>query len=433
MIVGTHRDMEGKDATKKREEKEGKLLKLFIPAFQKEVIYYNRQARKFIFPLNAKNPSSEDRAVVEKIQRLVTNECSPTPADVPLQYFALEIVLEEASEKLGRGILSIEECVEAAAKLHFNRHTLDAALQFLDGLSVLFYFPEVLEGVVFVDPQVLLDKATELVKKLYELLEGTGCDDKDDNAGVWQIFIDHACFDLDFLSRPDFSQHYLPGLFTPVELVKLFKRLLIFADFPIPKNKALSHTKHFFMPALLQVLNEDEISKHCVPSDSLAAALALDFPLGGPRLGSYCALCCFLVSSNNRFPCPWEVDTDTKYNTPTCLYRNCIRFVIPDYPCSVTLIDTFSHFQVHMDVESEWCQEMCSFVRQAIVSGLKTVTSTLGYVNSTPTLAFVCPCNVGTDHVAKLQGSSWVCRNNWKKNGKASARYLIWELDKGMC
>lgn len=38
-------------------------------------------------------------------------------------------------------------------------------------LSVVFYFPEVLEGVLFTNPQVLLDKATELVLEIYRLRE----------------------------------------------------------------------------------------------------------------------------------------------------------------------------------------------------------------------------------------------------------------------
>ena len=154
MIVGTHRDQEAQCTAETREEKERKLTKLLIPAFQEDVIYFNLDTGEFIFPMNAKEPGDEDKSLVKDIQRTVTTECNPEPVKVPLQYFALEIVLEEASEKLGKGVLSMEECLEAAAELHLDRHSLDAALQFLDQLSVLFYFPEVLEGVVFVNPQV---------------------------------------------------------------------------------------------------------------------------------------------------------------------------------------------------------------------------------------------------------------------------------------
>ena len=415
MIVGTHRDMEDECTTEKRKEKERKLLNLLLPTFKKEVVYCKSCSKKFIFPLNAKNPESQDHALVEKIQDLVTTECSPEPVKVPLHYFALEIVLEEASQKLGRGILSIEECLDAAAQLHFDKHTLDLALQYLDELSVVFYFPEVLEGVLFVDPQVLLDKATELVEKMYRLLEDA---DFDPSVGEWQTFLENARFDLKFLSKPDFGKHYLPGLFTPVELVKLFKKLLIFADF---------HDNQFFMPALLRVLKEDEVSEYCVPLDSPAAALALDFPLGGPRLGVFCALSCFLVSSNNQFPGPWKIKLDPDDDTPVCLFRNCIRFSIPKIPGSVTLVDTFSHFQVHVQTREERYGDVCSIVRQAVVAGQKSVTTTLGYDNCTPSLAFVCPCKKGIPHVATVDGGNWVCKEDSDESGIADARYLVWE------
>ena len=164
------------------------------------------------------------------------------------------------------------------------------------------------------------------------------------------------------------------------------------------------------MPALLEVLKDEEVSKYCVPKNSPAAPLALDFPLGGPRLGVFCALSCFLVSSNNQFPGRWEVKIDPDRNTPVCLYRNCIRFSIPRHSTSVTLIDTFSHFQVHMRTCDDWYEKMCCIVRQAIAAGIRTVTSTLGYTNCTPSLEFVCPCKKGTPHIATLNDGRWVCK-----------------------
>ena len=116
---------------------------------------------------------------------------------MPLQYFALEILLEEASKTLKRGVLSMEECLKVASGLHFDRHSLSLALQFLDDISVVLYFPEVLEGVVFVDPQVLLDKATELVEAIHRLrrVDSDGCS-VELKFAEWQIFKDHGLFDL---------------------------------------------------------------------------------------------------------------------------------------------------------------------------------------------------------------------------------------------
>ena len=402
MVVGTHLDEESKCTTETREEKNKKLEKLLLPMFMDEVMYYEN---KFIFPVNAKNPGDHEKYMVKLIQHDILTNCSPEPIDVPLQYYGLELLLEES----GRGVLSKEECLQAALDLHFDEHTLDAALQFLDEMSVVFYFPEILPGVVFTNPQVLLDKVTELVEETYRLRKGRSLF----MSGDMQKFRDHGRFTLKFLGK--FKKHYVPGLFTPKELVKLFKKLLIIAEFS---------STEFFMPALLPVLEDDEISQYRVSEDSPAVALALDFPLGAPRLGTYCTLCCFLVSTDNQFPCPWKIKLRPHSNTPVLLYRNCIQFTIPRLPGSVTLIDTFKHFEVHVSISSK---KLCSNVRQAILSGIKKAVITLGYNNATPSPALLCPCGVDDPHIATFDEEHWICSIDTDKFGTLTSNHLMWQ------
>ena len=423
VIVGTHRDREGECTTESRAAKNEKLAALLLPAFKDEVTYSNLAGKEFIFAVNAKHPQPEDKALAKSVQQLILTECSPVPVKVPLSYHCLELILEEATETLGRGVLSIDECLEAAAELHFDKHSLDAALQFLDGISVVFYFPGIIQGVVFTDPQVLLDKATEPVEKIHSLRKATTV-----ACGEWQEFQEHAIFTLKFLEHDAFQKHYVPGLFTPVELVKLFRRLLVVADFS---------TTRYFMPALLEVLEEDKVCEHRVRDDSPAAALALDFPLGGPRLGTFCTLISFLSSYNNQFPGPWKIVLLPNSNTPACLYRNCIQFSIRGFPGSVTLIDTFTHFEVHVNTASKVCSKLCSLVRQAIVTGLKTAMSTLGYNNCSPSLGLVCPCGVGAAHVATMGDGLWTCKTDTSRWGDLKPDHLVWEEStpklEGMC
>ena len=137
-IVGTHRDVEEKEENhaEKRAEKNKKIRKLLLPSFKDKALAYNpsrdEEFVEYIFPVNAKEPEEKDKKVVENFKSLVLDECIPDPKDIPLRYHALEIILEEHSKAVGRGVLSVSECMNAAADLHFEEHTLDQALVFLN-------------------------------------------------------------------------------------------------------------------------------------------------------------------------------------------------------------------------------------------------------------------------------------------------------------
>ena len=417
MIVGTHRDEEHLCTTETREEKNKKLEELLLPMFQEEVVYYNLAKNEVIFPVNAKNPEELDKSTARDIQSLVLTKCMPDPIDVPLQYYSLEIILEEVSLSLDRGVLSKEECLRAADKLFFNEHTLDAALQFLDEISSVFYFPEVLDGVVFTNPQVLLDKVTELVEITYCLRENVGGKTLRALSGGWKKFKDHGIVSLELLQEKEFEKHYVPDIFTPVDLVKLFRKLLIIADFS---------ASEYIMPALLPVLENEKVHEYRISNDSPIAPLALDFPLGGPRFGTYCSLTCFLVSNDNQFPCPWKVALLPHSNIPACLNRNCTQFMVPGFPGSVTLIDTFSHVEIHVDTAKKVCSKLCSFVSQSVFAGLKKAMVVLGYNNSIPSKALLCPCGAKDPHVATFGDGLWICSRDNKVFGDLTPRHLLW-------
>ena len=135
------------------------------------------------------------------------------------------------------------------------RRVFNAAIDYLDKLSVLFHYPDILPDVVFVDPQLLLDKLTELVVKAYEIeKQPRGL------AAKWKYFHELARVDVEFLSQKKFSMHYVPNLFEPQHLVHLFKELFIFAS--------ISKTE-LFVPCLLQSLDDGKVNEYRVrPYDS---------------------------------------------------------------------------------------------------------------------------------------------------------------------
>jgi len=230
VFIGTFKDMEHK-CSETREIKNQKFVEILLPVFQEEVVYYRLDRKELIFPMNAKFPGEEERRIAEEIQRLIITKCCPEPVDIPLRWYALEISLREVVEALERSVMSQDECFEAARRLHFDEESFDDALDYLDELNVIFYYRDILCKVVFCDPQVLVDKLSELVKANHQVREGFEKNVRVARTGEWQKFQDHGLVTVEFLAEEAFSKHYVPGLFTPVELVKLFRKLLILGEF----------------------------------------------------------------------------------------------------------------------------------------------------------------------------------------------------------
>ena len=415
VMVGTHKDEESK-CDESRETKDQKLREMLLPTFEKEIIYYDPGENKVLFPMNAKCPGVEEEDMAQAIVSRFSIENRSDAKKLPLQWLGFEIMLEEITQRLKRGILSRSECLEVAYRLHLDESALDAALIYLDELSLVFYYPDILPEIVFTNPQVLLDKISELVKVHHDKLKR--CTGED-----WQRFFCHALVTVEFLLDATFKKHYVPGMFEPKHLVLLYRKLLIFADFT---------EGEFFVPSLLRMLSNEELSTQRVLVESIVAPLVLHFPDGPPRRGIFCALTSFLTSPENHFPGPWALKKPARSVTPTCLHRNCIQFMIPcvKTPCTVTLIDTLLQFEIHVSISSApVASKLCSTIKGAISTGLRKANLVLGYTNSTPSFALLCPCGKGDAHPATIGDGCWICSLDVGVGKEFDATQLFWTVE----
>ena len=414
MVVGTHLDRI-KESSESLDEKNRKILKILSPLEKEQVIYHNLAENMVVFPINAKDPGKSEEVIVKQIREVLFSDKSVKAAEIPSSWFAFEILLEEMARAHQRGVLSKDECIIGAIeKLHFEEPGVEAALQYLEKLSVLFYFPEILPEVVFADPQVIIDKVSELVFKSAEIDE---LSKSHALGGEWKDFHEWGLVTVKFLSD-EFTSHFVPGLFEVDDLVKLFKKLLIFATFS---------STQLFVPALLRNVSSKNVDKHRVSS---IPALVLLFPGGGPRHGIFCALLCWLASFDNDCPSPWPISTNTN-KSPKCLYRNCVQFKYPKSGAVITLIDTYLHFEVHVDISSKRVDDLCPKilpkVRSAIFKGVRRATLNIGYENSAPTAALVCPCGVGEAHVAEADIElGWTCTLDDDESGELTPHQRLW-------
>ena len=205
VIVGTHRDLE-EECPETREEKNGKLLSMLSPAFDQSLVFHGQQLNEVIFPVNAKVPEPEDLAVAKELRAEILRATSHMPRrKTPVSWFILEQMIHRIARVLNRPVLSRDECMQIARYLHLSEEAFDAALEHLASLNVLHYYPQILPNVIFTDPQVLLEKFTELVEFHYQLQANP--DSQRATSGKLRSFRDEARVVVGLLSRFPCSLH----------------------------------------------------------------------------------------------------------------------------------------------------------------------------------------------------------------------------------
>ncbi|CAI8033471.1 hypothetical protein GBAR_LOCUS18875 [Geodia barretti] len=181
----------------------------------------------------------------------------------------------------------------------------------------------------------------------------------------------------------------------------------------------------YFMPCLLQVVAWEVVEEHRV---SGGKALALHFPDSGPLMGTFCSTVAYLLSPENSHPCPWRV-VQNEVGAPECLHRNVIKFTIPKCTGTVSLIDHFTHFELHLCTHPKKAAQLWKLAHDAVFAGLKKAGKTIGYTNNTPVPAIVCPAHPrpAKPHPATVDKDRvWTCSVNSGKFGDIDEDSIPW-------
>ena len=411
LVVGTHKDLEH-ECPQPRKEKNEKLNSMLSPDLQEHVIYSKRSLEELIFALNAKNPGDEDKEVAEEIRRVIMEECAGEPHPIPLRWYLFMQKVQKIAEGLGRKVFKKSECIRIASTVGCDVASCEAAVEFFNDLNQLFFFPLILPDVVFVDSMVLIEKITELVLFSYELRGGSPDEKVKATGGEWKKFRDFGRVTEKFLKS--FPFHYHEDVFTAKELILLLRNLLVFGE--------LSE-EEYFMPSLLRCLCKSCLKEH---SSSGRQAMAIHFPDSGPQNGIFCSLNSFLPSPANTHPVPWKIAC--RKGQPMCLMRNIATFQVPGIPGTVTVIDQFKHFEVHVNTHPSRAQELWSHVRAAVFAGLEKASDTIGYVTGKPQPAMLCPAHPEEDHLATVDEKTllWICTDDPEAYGDICTKNIHW-------
>ena len=128
MVIGTHRDciLPWKVmATLAAVNME--LKKIFIPAFQKELIVY-RTIDDIIFAVNTRRPGSSDKRVFKLIRQNISDVAEGREIDIPPSFLMFEQDAIRYAGQLGRDILRFDECMKIGVQVKMPERVVKAAL-----------------------------------------------------------------------------------------------------------------------------------------------------------------------------------------------------------------------------------------------------------------------------------------------------------------
>ena len=428
-LVGTHRDEEDQCKEESKMEKNKKLLELLEPQFGTNLQYMTSD--QAIFPLDCKTKpiQQQDKDVMKDLRIAVTGIIRSKPKKIiPIHWLLLELLIHQlAGAKYG--VLSYEVCKEKAKDvLKIEEVAFLAAVKFLaETVGTILYFPVVAPHIIFM-PQAILTPLSELVK-LHHILKDNIPAECKPRSGEWMEFLKCGILSESLLQTAPFKVKVFSDTYTVHNFVTILKELHIAAQM---------QEGDFYLPSVLAELSHNDIEKHTEDSCRCPEPLVL-FYAGSTMIENWLPVSSFIrlvaLLQNNH---GWHLykKGSTK---PTCLYRNCIQFTLPDnQPGIVTLVDQLKHLEIYLNISELEVHSVCSYVHNVVKSGLEKVHKCENYSKDDITAALLCPKHKPQCHLASVRLErdpwKWTCKRDPSSSGELTAKQQPWfeGSEKGM-
>ncbi|XP_019856115.1 PREDICTED: uncharacterized protein LOC109584727 [Amphimedon queenslandica] len=163
LVLGTHYDKVDEAVLNKFEVDLNTSISSLQPYFKNRII--KRLEGSIIFPVTTIAESKEERA---KYRRQVCQAIWKSGSDasvtikIPIQWFAFELSLPEK-----KSILSFKEVASIGRKYGMKEEDTKEALQYFHDVSLMLYYPEVIDNIVFLDPKPILNILSQLLAITY--------------------------------------------------------------------------------------------------------------------------------------------------------------------------------------------------------------------------------------------------------------------------
>ena len=395
MIVGTHRDMLGRNSEAKiREWNQG------LASIKEEFgnVLIPKSAEEIIFAVNTMAPEGDERQeYTQELQECITavTEQHASPVKVPLRWLAYQLDLDK-----GEGVVRISECNKIGEGLGMEKEDVKFALQFFTKVAMIFYFPEDI-------PDLVLTKMDPFIGKLSKLVKAS--------------FIPPKFFPTDESSKLSkkglFHKSFLAKAFRDMKTDILqdedFLKLLVCLKIAVHVGEG-----EYFLPSALSLepsSNEFTCEMHSVP---------LVFSWGERILphGFFFTVAVELLGrSKEKGDMKFELRTD-KVQCREEIQLNAVDGKIPGV---VKLINRTRWIQVCSSSQARYCLTIYKAVNTAVEKTVKRFEHTgIG----SPIVTVLCPIKDHKDHYCLLSADKgeFTCSADKSRTGSVTPNMLCW-------
>ena len=321
-----------------------------------------KNGANIIFPVNAIAREQTEIDMAAKIRHKICK--SYIEANIPLRWYSLQLEFEQLQSQ----VVTKSACIEIGiSRCHITEIEVEAALKYFHDLTVILYFHDVIPDLVFLHPQPLFKKLSELISVSFadgvQYLDDIGIDLPDDAHEMLKV---EGQFTRDLLNSlsADFTADY-----TVAKFLKLMESLFIIGYLP--------KMKRYFIPCVLPTTEDSSLKEHYM---NVLDPLVFTWDMKPIPQGLVPALVVQLLQQNlhNELPL-FELHSQEQYH-------NAIQLLIcSSLGGSVLLVDSIYWLEVYCTSHNN-----CHTIRQVIKYGIEEVVKKFQYDPIPPTECFLC-------------------------------------------
>ena len=353
-----------------------------LEQFRKVNLSYKESRQMVIFPVNPKRSGDEYHKIAATIRRKICK--SSIDVTISYQWFLLLLKLYQLqSGQQSAKIIRKRECVRIGRDLKMDCGDVETASIYFHHLTFIFYFPKVLPDIVFLHPQPIFNKLSDLISiSIADAVEHLE-DDKEIDLmpGAHTDLKDLGTFEHDLLKIfPLF-----PTDFTAEDFLRLMEHFNIISYLP--------QQGKFFLPrALRTTLSEALTCRYKAYVDPLILTWNME-PI--PQ-GLYITLVVNLLGRENSPTFDLVPESVQKYQ-----YRNAIRLRCVDLGSSVLLVE--SNYWLEMYYFG--FLDSCPLLRSTILVEVTKVAEKFCIKKIEPEVCFYCTKHEESKHLCRVHES----------------------------